>query len=113
MLGCNLRLMLQYDEPENGVPQTLVAKLPAVDSVSRNVGAAAGLYLKEVNFYQKAASKVKIGMSEVLFADISADMREFCLLFEYLAPAIAVDQLTGDGDNCGVDAGHQRLSLMR
>jgi hypothetical protein len=39
MLGCNLRLMLQYDEPKSGVPQTLVAKLPAVDSVSRNVGA--------------------------------------------------------------------------
>ncbi|NHV25875.1 phosphotransferase [Burkholderia sp. D-99] len=95
MLGSNLRLELQYSGASSSAPRTLVAKLPATNSVSRETGARSRLYLREIRFYQEIAPFVDVGLPNVLYADISEDMRDFCLLFEDLAPAVGGDQLQG------------------
>lgn len=95
MLGLNLRLTLQYDQAEEGAPQSLVAKIASERPESRASGAGLGLYLRETRFYQEIASKLDAGLPVTHFADISADGQNFCLLFENLAPARDGDQLKG------------------
>jgi hypothetical protein len=98
-LGDCYRLTLAYDRVEEGAPATLVAKLPSADPVSREFAGTAGLYVKEVRFYQEVASRLAIRTPAAHAAEIDAEGVEFVLLFEDLGPAVACDQLTG----CDVD----------
>ncbi|MGQ0622830.1 MAG: phosphotransferase [Panacagrimonas sp.] len=95
MLGLNLRLALEYDAPETGVPASLVAKMASTRAESRESGAALGLYERETRFYQEIAPGLDAGLPQTLFADISGDGRNFCMLFEDLSPARGGDQLAG------------------
>lgn len=95
MLGTNLRLELEYDSIEPAAPRTLVAKLAATRPESRATGAQMGLYLRETRFYQEIAPTAAVGLPETLFADISDDAQDYCLLFENLAPARCGDQIEG------------------
>lgn len=95
MLGLNLRLALEYDQVESGAPTSLVAKMASTRAESRESGAALGLYARETRFYQELAPSLQAGLPQTLFADLSADGRHFCLLFEDLAPARGGDQLAG------------------
>lgn len=95
MLGLNLRLVLDYDVLEEGVPDSLVAKMASTRPESRESGAALGLYARETRFYQELAPDLDAGLPRTLFADISEDGRNFCLLFEDLSPARGGDQLAG------------------
>ena len=95
MLGLNLKLELDYDKPESGAPASLVAKMASVRAESRESGAALGLYARETRFYQELAPSLDAGLPRTLFADISEDNRNFCLLFEDLMPARGGDQLAG------------------
>ena len=99
MLGQNLRLALEYDHLESGAPSSLVAKMASTLAESRESGAVLHLYSRETRFYQELAPTLQAGLPRTLFADVSADERCFCLLFEDLAPARSGDQLTG----CGLD----------
>jgi hypothetical protein len=99
LLGLNLRLALEYDEPDTGAPATLVAKMASARAESRESGAALGLYARETRLYQELAPNLEAGQPHTLFADISEDGRNFCLLFEDLFPARGGDQLAG----CSVD----------
>lgn len=95
MLGLNLKLALTYDQPEAGAPDSLVAKMASTRAESRESGAVLGLYARETRFYQELAPRLDAGLPRTLFADISADQRNFCLLFEDLMPARGGDQLAG------------------
>jgi hypothetical protein len=95
LLGLNLRLTLRYDAAEAGAPATVVAKMASLRAESRASGAALNLYARETRFYQELAPRIRAGLAQALFADVSADGRSFCLLFEDLAPARAGDQLRG------------------
>lgn len=95
MLGLNLRLSLQYDRAEAGAPATLVAKMASLRAESRESGAALNLYMRETRFYQELAPQIVTGLAPTLFADVSADGRHFCLLFEDMGPARGGDQLQG------------------
>lgn len=99
LLGLNLRLALDYDAPEAGAPASLVAKMASTRPESRESGATLQLYARETRFYQEIAPGLQAGLPRTLFADVSDDGRNFCLLFEDLAPARGGDQLTG----CSVD----------
>jgi hypothetical protein len=94
-LSINLLLELEYAHSEAGVPTSLVAKLPASDKLAREACAAYGLYWREVCFYQEIASTIAVRVPRTLFADISENRQDFCLLFEDLSPANAGDQLLG------------------
>ena len=95
MLGLNLRIELQYEGEAARAPASLVAKMASTKPESRASGAALKLYLREVSFYQQLAPRIDTGVAHTLFADISADGQEFCILFEDLAPARMGDQLDG------------------
>ena len=99
MLGLNLRLVLEYDRAEPGAPRTLVAKMASLRAESRESGAALQLYARETRFYQELAPRIVTGLAPTLFADVSADGRHFCLLFEDMGPARGGDQLAG----CGIE----------
>jgi hypothetical protein len=94
-LGTNLLLELEYAQSEAGIPASLVAKLPATDELARQAGVAYGLYWREVRFYQEIAPTVGDCVPRTLFADISDNRQDFCLLFEDLSPASGGDQLLG------------------
>lgn len=95
MLGLNLKLALEYDVPETGAPASLVAKMASTRPESRESGGALGLYARETRFYQELAPGLDAGLPRTLFADVSEDGRNFCLLFEDLTPARGGDQLAG------------------
>lgn len=95
MLGLNLRLNLTYDRAEAGAPTSLVAKMASLQAASRESGAALNLYARETRFYQELAPRIRSGLATTFFADVAADGRTFCLLFEDLAPARGGDQLRG------------------
>ena len=93
-LGECYRFHLGYDRPGAG-PASVVAKLPSTDPVSRGYAAQVGLYAKEVNFYRDVAADLAIRTPRAYHAELAPDGVEFCLLFEDLGPALAVDQLSG------------------
>jgi hypothetical protein len=95
LLGLNLRLTLDYDTAERSAPATLVAKMSSASPESRQSGAALNLYARETRFYQELAPRIRDGLAPTLFADVSADDSNFCLLFADLAPARMGDQLEG------------------
>ena len=99
LLGLNLRLSLTYDRTESAAPATLVAKMASRRPESRESGAALHLYSRETRFYQELAPRIVKGLAPTLFADVSADERHFCLLFEDMGPARGGDQLAG----CGIE----------
>lgn len=92
-IGTCHRLFLAGD----GVPATVLAKLPALDPGAREL--LAGVYRTEARFYTELAPTVAIRVPACHHAAWSADSGDFVLLLEDLAPAVQGDQLTG----CTVD----------
>ncbi|WP_244931543.1 ecdysteroid 22-kinase family protein [Nocardioides sp. W7] len=80
-----------------GVPETVLAKLPAVDPAAREL--LAGVYRTETLFYTEVAPTVAIRVPTCHHAEMSRDSGAFVLLLEDLAPAVQGDQLGG----CTVD----------
>jgi hypothetical protein len=80
-----------------GVPATILAKLPAVDPAAREM--LAGVYRTESLFYAEIAPTVAIRVPACHHAEMRPDSGDFVLLLEDLAPAVQGDQLTG----CTVD----------
>jgi hypothetical protein len=99
LLGLNLRLELEYDQFEERAPSSLVAKMASLEEASRESGASLNLYARETRFYQDLAPRIHEALAPVLFADVSDDGRNFCLLFEDMSPGRQGDQLAG----CGVE----------
>ena len=86
------RLTLVTDGPG---PDTVMAKVASADTAAREFAAAAGLYAREVRFYEELARTLPIRTPTVLAVCATEDVSEFLLLLEDLAPAEQVDQLTG------------------
>lgn len=76
-----------------GVPQRLLAKLPAADPGVREM--LAGAYRQEVRFYTEIATTVAVRTPHCHYAEIHGTGSEFVLLLEDLAPARQGDQLAG------------------
>lgn len=88
-IGTCHRLFLTGD----GVPATLLAKLPAVDPGAREL--LAGAYRTEARFYTEVAPSVAIRVPACHHAAWSETSGDFVLLLEDLAPAVQGDQLAG------------------
>lgn len=88
-IGTCHRLHLQGD----GVPRTVLAKLPAVAPAARDL--LAGAYRSEVRFYAEIAPTVAIRVPACHHAVASEAGGDFVLLLEDLAPAVQGDQLGG------------------
>ncbi|MBW8487499.1 phosphotransferase family protein [Actinomadura parmotrematis] len=92
-LGACYRLTLTGD----GVPATLIAKLPSPDPGVRALIAPA--YRAEVRFYRDVAGTVATRTPRCHYSAVTEDATAFVLLLEDAAPATAGDQIAG----CGAD----------
>jgi hypothetical protein len=91
----SLRLALTVEGAPDGMPLSVVAKLPAADPTSRATALNLRSYEKEVRFYQQLAPALPIATPTVFHADIDPETASFVLLMEDMAPARAGDQLAG------------------
>jgi hypothetical protein len=96
-MGTCTRLRIRYDGAHPGLPETLVAKLPAADESRRAM--VAGIYRTEVEFYRVLAPTLAVRTPRCYYSDLSEDRCRFVLLLEDLAPRTQGDQILG----CSVD----------
>ncbi len=96
-MGTSIRLDLTFDGDAEGLPPTLVAKLPAGDAQQRSM--VAGIYRTEVEFYRQLAPTVSVRTPRCYYSDLAPTWTEFVLLLEDLAPREQGDQIRG----CTVD----------
>lgn len=87
------RIVVSSAEP--GAPQTVVLKVAATDPVSRQTGAALGLYEREVRFYRDIAPRLGGPISPCYHAAVDTSTGIFDLLLGDAGPAIAGDEIVG------------------
>ncbi|WP_134741250.1 phosphotransferase [Nocardioides sp. 503] len=80
-----------------GVPSSVLVKLPAADQGSRDL--LAGAYRGELTFYADIAPTVAVRVPVCHYAALTPDSGDFVLVMEDLAPARQGDQIGG----CTVD----------
>ncbi|WP_083884040.1 phosphotransferase [Nocardia higoensis] len=88
-IGTVYRVFLEGD----GVPGSILAKLPASDPVARAM--LAGAYRRELLFYTRLTGTVAVRAPHCYYARGRGDCAEFTLLLEDMAPARQGDQLAG------------------
>jgi hypothetical protein len=76
-----------------GVPDRMLAKLPATDPGTREL--LANVYRSEMRFYDLIAPTVDVRVPTTYYAEMSPDSGDFTLLMEDLAPREQGDQLAG------------------
>jgi Phosphotransferase enzyme family len=77
-----------------GVPQTLVAKLPSNDELSRTTGKSHLTYLRESRFYQQFAGQRPMAVPDHLYIAFDDDSHAFTLIMHDLPRHRAGDQLS-------------------
>lgn len=83
-IGLVARLGLTYAGDTAGAPGTLIAKFPAPDPGSRQVGNLYGLYEREVRFYNGLAGDCGLEVPRCYFAAYDADAGQSLVLIEDL-----------------------------
>src|SRR3990172_855059 len=86
---------LRYDRPEEGAPQTLIAKLPAAAPENREVAMFFRFYEREVRFYEQIADALELRTPRRYCSQFEPATGASVLLLEDLAPARVGDQLAG------------------
>jgi hypothetical protein len=92
-IGVNLRIELR--DAADGLPSSVVVKLPALDQTSLMTAAMLRHYEREVRFYTELASTVDIRVPHLYHGDWTSATNDFVLVLEDMAPARQGDQLTG------------------
>jgi hypothetical protein len=88
-VGATYRLTLDCD----GAPQTLVAKLPSNDELSRTTGKSHLTYLRESRFYQQFAGKKPMAVPAHMYIAFDEDSHAFTLIMQDLPHHVQGDQL--------------------
>lgn len=93
LVGQVFRLTFEYDAPNPGSPQTLVAKLASADLDIR--ASTFGLNQNEVYFYKEIAPEVKLPTPRLYYGAADADTSLSILLLEDISNARVGDNLAG------------------
>jgi hypothetical protein len=90
------RVRLNYADPvgDAGSPESVVLKVAATDPMSRQTGAALGLYEREVRFYQDVAPRLGGPIAPCYHASVDAT-GVFDLLLGDAGPAAVGDEIAG------------------
>jgi hypothetical protein len=88
-VGATYRLTLQGD----GIPATLVAKLPSNDELSRGTGKSHLTYLRESRFYQQFAGKKPMAVPDHLYIGFDEETHDFTLIMHDLPHHVQGNQL--------------------
>ncbi|MBW2421286.1 MAG: phosphotransferase [Deltaproteobacteria bacterium] len=67
-MGQVIRLRLHLDQPEDGVPQTVIAKLPTLVRENRSIGELLGAYEREILFYDALAPALPLRTPRVYYS---------------------------------------------
>ena len=89
------RLTLECEGAPEGMPCTLIAKLPPLDPGARTIDEAFNFYEKEVGFYQQMAPTTPMRAPRAYHSAFDPKSRDFVLLLEDLAPSVIGDQVVG------------------
>lgn len=88
-VGATYRLALQGE----GIPPTLVAKLPSKDELSRTTGKSHLTYLRESRFYQQFAGRKPMAVPDHLYIAFDEESHAFTLIMHDLPHHRAGNQL--------------------
>ncbi len=90
------RVQLTYADgaPDSDKPDSVVLKVAATDPMSRQTGAALGLYEREVRFYQEVAPRLGGPIAPCYHAAVDAT-GAFDLLLGDAGPAVVGDEIAG------------------
>lgn len=94
-LGKLGRLRLQYANADDGLPRTVICKLPTLDEKSRQLAMMFRFYEREVSFYREIGSRAGIRVPILHHGAADPSNGDFVMLLEDLAPARVGDQLEG------------------
>lgn len=94
-MGELAQVRLHYDRPEEGAPQSLIAKFPSNVPDNREVGDTFRFYEREIRFYEEIADQVELRTPRRYYSAMDTQAGEYVLLLEDLAPARVGDQLAG------------------
>ena len=94
-MGVLAQVSPHYDRPEEGAPQSLIAKFPAPAPENRQVAEALHFYENETNFYERIADEVELRTPRSYYGAFDSQSGDFVLLLEDLAPARVGDQVAG------------------
>jgi hypothetical protein len=97
-VGATYRLTLDYKRTAPDAPETLVAKLPSNDPLSRATGKSHQTYIRESRFYQHFAGKKPMPVPEHLFIAFDEDSHDFALIMQDLPHHRAGNQLSIPSD---------------
>jgi aminoglycoside phosphotransferase (APT) family kinase protein len=79
----------------DGCPKTLVVKLPGLDEAAVFTGSILRMYLREVRFYDRMASRVPVRVPDALHAAIDEETSAFVVVMEDMGALRVVDQVAG------------------
>ncbi|WP_156687839.1 DUF7064 domain-containing protein [Mycobacterium sp. Marseille-P9652] len=89
------RIRLTYADAEPSGPASVVLKVAATDPVSRQTGAALGLYEREVRFYGDIAPRLGGPVAPCYHAAVDTATGAFDLLLGDAGPAVVGDEIAG------------------
>lgn len=92
-VGATYRLTLGYLEKPPGAPETLIAKLPSNDPLSKATGKSHLTYIRESRFYQLFAGTRPLPVPDHLFIAFDDDTHDFALIMHDLPRHRAGNQL--------------------
>ena len=88
MTGNLVRLTLSYDQDEDSVPRSMIAKFATTNPIDQQVLFTITFhYEREHRFYEKIANRVQLKTPRCYYSDINIEDRRYILLLEDMAPA--------------------------
>lgn len=94
-VGQVARVVLRYDQLEEGAPGSLIVKLPSADETRRADVARRGLYEREIRFYEELADQIELRTPRLYYSAMDTEAEEYVLLIEDMAPARVGDNVAG------------------
>jgi hypothetical protein len=92
-VGLVVLAQLEYNDPSDDAPASVVVKLPSPDAGSRRMGAAMGLYDTEVHFYKEVAPRLGPAIPRMHWGEVDAEAGRFTLLLDDLTQSSEVGDM--------------------
>jgi hypothetical protein len=91
VIGAVYRVALEGD----GVPSSLVVKLPGLDEAAVFTGSILRMYIREVRFYEQMATRVPVRVPSTYFTALDEESSAFVVVMEDMGALRIVDQVAG------------------
>ena len=94
-MGQVMRCHLDYPEPDDAAPSSIIVKLPSVNAKNRRLGKRLALYRREYDFYRSLASTIPVSTPRLLYGDFEPKSHRFVLVLEDIRGMAVADQIAG------------------